>query len=131
MAQSTSMGADPLAREDSLLARLLGLCEAELREYRILLELSRRQQEVINRGGDFGAFRRLLEDKRERLDAIARLEEAEAPARTQWEDGRHQWSARARARLHWALQEVSGLIEEILLCEEENDRLLLEKSSAC
>jgi len=113
-------------QEDQLLERLLQLYTEEGRIYREVLELSRRQGDVIRAGLSFQAMHQVLEHKQRYLDEIAQLESSEQPARNAWAADRDSWSSAARARLLTALQEVGSLIEEILLSEEANDRLLLE-----
>jgi hypothetical protein len=121
---------EPDAGERRLLTDLLGLYDEECRVYRRVLDLSREQGRLVRAGAPFAQVRNVLETKRDCLDAIARLEIAEGRSRALWDQKRHEWSGTARARLHQALQEVGTLIEEILLCEEENDRILMAKAKA-
>ncbi len=116
--------------EGEILGRLLGLYAEERRIYDEVLVLSRRQAELIGRGAALADLQRVLRRKRDCLDGIARLERAEGEARRAWEEGRHRWGGEARARLHGALQEIGGLIEEILECEERSDRLLLARAGS-
>jgi hypothetical protein len=126
MALAQARPAEPGPAERELLAALLDLYAAESRLYREVLALSRRQSEMIRAGRALPELRELLAAKRERLDAVASLEEERAGARALWEAGRERWSGAAAARLHAALREVGAVIEEILLLEETNDRLLME-----
>ena len=114
--------------EGELLGRLLGLYEEERQLYARVLDLSRQQGETVSRGGSLASVRRILETKNECLDLIARLEMTEHRAKVGWEKGRHRWSTAGRRRLHEAIQEVARLIEEILICEEKNDLILIEKT---
>ncbi len=114
------------AQEVLLLDRLLRLYAEEVRIYCEVLNTSRRQGEIIRAGMSFQEMRQVLEEKQKYLDAIARLERSEQAARDAWGANRNGWSSTSRVRLHEALQEVGSLIEEILLSEESNDRLLLE-----
>jgi hypothetical protein len=114
--------------EGELLARLLGLYEEERQLYARVLELSREQGETVTRGGSLASVRRILETKNECLDLIARLEMTEHRAKVAWEKGRQGWSTAGRRRLHETIQEVARLIEEILICEEKNDLILIEKT---
>lgn len=116
------------AREDDLLNRLLGLYEEERQLYAKVLDLSRTQGEIVSRGGTLASVRRILEQKKKCLDLIGRLELTEHRAKVQWEKGRQQWTAAGRRRLHEALQGVTNLIEEILICEEKNDQVLIEQT---
>ncbi len=126
MARPVSISPDLAREERQLLDRLLGLYEEELRLYGEVLSISRRQGDAIGSGRSLGEVRRLLQDKKRRLEAIGRLESSEGLAKNRWREGRDQWSAASRASLHRALQDVGQLIEDILQCEEENDRVLLE-----
>ncbi len=126
MAPQPTTAGDMLGQEKRLLDRLLVLYTQEQGVYREVLELSRRQGEIVASGGTVEQVRRVLERKNACLEAIRHLEGTEQQAKAAWETGRDGWSAAARARLHQALQEVGQLIEEILLCEEANDRHLLQ-----
>jgi hypothetical protein len=110
------------------LNRLLALYEEERQLYAKVLDLSKTQGEVVSRGGTLASVRRILEQKKQCLDLIGRLELTEHRAKVQWEKGRSQWTASGRRRLHEALQEVTTLIEEILICEEKNDLVLIEQT---
>lgn len=124
-------GSDPGAPgETELLGRLLSLYDEEARVYARVLELSRRQGEAVRQGAPFGEVRRLLEQKRGCLDLIARLERAEAPAKSDWERRRETFSAGGRARLRAALERVGVLIEGIIACEEANDLALISLTGA-
>ena len=113
-----------------MLRELLEMYAAESRLYREILELSRRQGELIGRGAGVSDLRSLLAEKRDRLDEIARLERRHADARSQWEAARSAGLGAAAAGLHVALREVGALIEQILELEERNDRLLLAETGA-
>jgi hypothetical protein len=114
--------------ERELLDRLLGLYEEERQLYATVLELSREQGETVNRGGSLASVRRILEQKKQCLDLIGRLELTEHRAKVEWEKGRQQWSSSGRRDLHDAVQEVTELIEEILIREEKNDLILIEQT---
>jgi hypothetical protein len=105
---------------------LLHLYAGQRRLYGEILALSRRQGELLRSGARMGELRALLTAKRDRLDAIARLEREHAPARVTWE--RERTVNAGAPRLHCALREVAVLIEEILETEEYNDQLLLAES---
>ncbi len=117
---------EPMPEERELLGILLDLYAAESRLYREVLALSRRQEEAIRAGLSLHDVRGLLAAKRDRLDEVARLEAERADARAAWTAGRRRWSGAAAARLHAALREVGGVIEEVLVLEQTNDRLLLD-----
>ncbi len=114
--------------ERDLLDRLLGLYEEERQLYAQVLELSRAQGESIRRGGSLAGVRRILEQKKKCLDLIGRLELTEHRAKVEWEKGRQGWSTSGRRNLHEAVQEVTKLIEDILICEEKNDFILIEQT---
>jgi hypothetical protein len=128
MALSPLRDAEPTAPRASAVDELLGLYADERRLYGEILVLSRRQGDLLRTGAALPELRALLAAKRDRLDAIARLERAQAPARARWETERATGRGVASARLHAALREVATLIEEILVLEEHNDRLLLAES---
>jgi hypothetical protein len=117
---------DPVAQERRLLDRLLGLYDEERQLYLEVLTLSRRQGEAIRGGAPVGEVRRLLSRKKSCLETIGHLELTEKQNKSQWRQGRANWSPGGRARLHDALQDVGQLIESILECEEANDRALME-----
>jgi len=114
--------------ERDLLDRLLGLYEEERQLYARVLELSREQGETVSRGGSLASVRRILEQKKQCLDLIGRLELTEHRAKVEWEKGRQQWSSTGRRNLHDAVQEVTLLIEEILIREEKNDLILIDQT---
>ena len=114
--------------ERELLDRLLGLYEEERQLSAQVLELSREQGESVRRGGSLAGVRRILEQKKQCLDLIGRLELTEHRAKVEWEKGRQGWSTSGRRNLHEAVQEVTMLIEDILICEEKNDLILIEQT---
>ncbi len=114
--------------EDGLLDRLLGLYEEERALYAQVLQLSREQGETVSRGGSLAAVRRILEQKKGCLDLIGRLELTEHRSKVAWEKGRNGWSAPGRRKLHEAIQEIAGLIEDILVAEEKNDLILIDQT---
>lgn len=114
--------------ERELLDRLLGLYEEERQLYAQVLEHSREQGEAVRRGGTLAGVRRILEQKKQCLDLIGRLELTEHRAKVEWEKGRQGWSTAGRRHLHEAVQEIAGLIEDILICEEKNDLILIEQT---
>lgn len=125
------MSAPPIERtrsEEELLERLLNLYQEESDLYEQVLELSRQQGEAVSRGGSLASVRRLLEKKKGCLDLVGRLELTEHRTKVAWEKGRAGWSSSSRRQLHDAVQEVTRLIEEILICEEKNDLILIEQT---
>ena len=123
--------ADQLApQEESLLRRLHELYAEQKRIYQSILQLSRTQGDLVRRGASLRQIQGVLQEKRDCLDRIAGLQADAGQARLLWEQGRQLWSAAGRARLHQDLQEVGSVLEEILLCEEDNDRHLLESVGA-
>jgi hypothetical protein len=107
---------------------MLNLYDQERQIYGEILALCKQQGEIIRCGNPFQELRRVLQQKREHLDAISALERSHEQDRTAWMTSRKRFSGGGRAMLQQALQRVAALIEEILLREEENDRLLLEET---
>jgi len=124
--QSTT-SAERALLERRLLGRLLGLYTEQQRIYGEVLDLSRRQRDLVQEGEPLARIRRILDAKRTRLATINRLELTEESSKNEWRQGRRQWSADSRVSLHRALESVGNIIEEILACEEENDRELLQQ----
>jgi len=127
MAPLPATSAELAARERRLLDRLIGLYVEQLRLYREVLDLSRRQRDLVRDGAPLAEVRALLAAKKRRLETIRHLDATEAGSREEWRRGRRGWSAEGRTRLHRALESVGQVIEEILACEEENDRELLQQ----
>ena len=73
-------------------------------------------------------MRRLLDQKKNCLEIVGRMELTERDAKRAWERERRTWTAAGRAQLHAALKAVADLIEEILTCEEKNDMYLIEQT---
>ena len=71
MAPRLSSHPNPADREQEVLGQLLALYAEEVQVYRRVLELSRRQGEVIREGGDLAAVRRLLERLVSSAEAVA------------------------------------------------------------
>lgn len=128
MAPQRFMSTKAPTRETVLLQRLLGLYVEERQIYSQVLALSHRQGDLVKQGAPLTEVRRVLEKKKNCLEIIGRLELTEQASKTEWEQGRHSWSVQSRTRLHEALQDVTRLIEEILICEEKNDVYLMEKA---
>ena len=124
--QSTT-GAERALQERRLLDRLLGLYTEQKRLYGEVLDLSRRQRDLVQEGEPLARIRSILDAKRTRLATINRLELTEETSKNEWRQGRRQWSADSRVSLHRALESVGNVIEEILACEEESDRELLHQ----
>ena len=114
--------------EGELLQRLLGLYEEERQIYGQVLDLSRQQGDIMRQGGGLGEVRRVLEKKKNCLEIIGRLELMEKRNKQDWERRRQGFSRPNRNRLQQALNRVTGLIEEILTCEEANDLYLIEQA---
>jgi hypothetical protein len=133
MASQTTMNAEarlaPAMRpEGELLQRLLSLYEEERQIYGQVLELSRQQGQIVQRGGGLGEVRRVLQKKKNCLEIIGRLELMEKRNKQDWERRRQGFARANRNRLQQALNQVTGLIEEILTCEEENDLYLIQQA---
>jgi hypothetical protein len=128
MAGLRATGPDTARSEPQLVADLLALYAEEYRHYRQLLDLARHPGEIMRGGAGIQEVNDVLRKKRRCLDVIAELEQADGGARVLWKQGRRDWSSANRARVHNALQEIGTLIEQILLHEEENDRILLTQT---
>jgi len=116
--------------EGLLLKRLLGLYAEEKRIYARVLDLSRQQGDLVRQGRSLGEVRRLLEQKKGCLAIVARLERLEHGNKREWERRRQTFSDDGRERLRSALGEVADLIEQIMACEEQNDRDLIQQTQA-
>ncbi len=127
MAPLPITSAERNAAERRLLDRLLGLYTEQQRIYGEVLDISRQQRDLMQDGAPLNRIRNLLEAKKSRLACINRLEATEESSKQQWRQGRREWSAQSRGTLHHALESVGLVIEEILACEEENDRELLQQ----
>lgn len=125
MASQRSTDAERAREEQRVLGRLLALYDEQRRVYQRVLELSRRQGEIVRAGGPLADVQRVLAEKKRCLDLVARLEHGERESKAAWEQQRERWSAAGRARLHATLSDVTELIEDILACEEQNDRELI------
>lgn len=119
---------DTTCRETEILNRLLGLYSEEQQLYTRVLHLSNKQGEIIGRGAPLSEVRMILEQKKNCLDVISRLEATEQGNRNEWEINRTQYSAKSRNLLHAAQQQVGSLIEDILICEENNDLKLIQQA---
>jgi hypothetical protein len=127
MASPVSTSPDTAAQEQQLLGRLLRLYQVQQQLYGEVLALSRRQCELVRQGAPLAEIRGVLEAKKCRLTAIGNLDRDALATREAWRRGRHGWTAAGRAQLHQALTAVGQAIEEILACEQENDRELLQR----
>jgi len=130
MALQASTTLDLGGRETVLIRRLCSLYEEEIQVYGRVLTLSRQQGNLIRQGMPLGEIRSLLEQKMECLNLIVRLENAEKVARDEWEKGKAQWSSSGRSRIQSVLARVGSMIENILICEEENDLQLIKQTEA-
>ncbi len=128
MAPLLSSSAEVAAAESRVLDSLIGLYEEECRLYQKVLDLTRRQGEIVRSGGAFGEVRVVLERKKACLRAISELDRNEQERKTAWQDGRDNWSAAGRKRLHASLAAVAAIVEEITTCEERNDLDLIARS---
>ncbi len=129
MGPTGSIAAERSLRRERQLQDLLALYGQERRIYGEVLELSRRQGEMIRRREDLGAIREVLEAKRSRLELIGQLEARHAEARRYWERQRSLLTGPLVVQLQRALQDVGTIIEEILQLEADNDRLFLEQTA--
>lgn len=126
MTSQPTAALDLAAVRESPVPALLKLYARERELYVEVLQLSREQAAMIRRGESLAAVRRILAAKRDRLDEVARLERLLAAPRRSWQGRRRGERLPAAADLQQVLQDLGGLIEEILMAEAENDRLFLE-----
>lgn len=116
--------------EQELFARLSDLYEEQRQIYSQILDLSRRQGDMVRRGACLTEIRQVLEKKNICLEIIKRSECTERTAKNLWEQGKARWSAHNQEHLNAALHGVSSLIEEILVCEERNDQAFIQQMRA-
>ena len=128
MAPQATTTTEVARRETMLLQRLLNLYEEEKQIYRQVWNLSLRQGEIVKQGLPLSDVRKILDQKKRCLETISRLELTESSNKVEWEQGRQKWSSSGRTQLHEKLQEVTELIEEILVIEEKNDMHLIEQT---
>jgi hypothetical protein len=126
MTTLTTAPADGTAVVESPVPTLLNLYARERELYVEVLQLSREQTAMIRGGESLAAVRRVLVAKRDRLDEVARLERLLIAPRSCWQERRRGEGWPSAADLQQVLQDLGGLIEEILMAEAENDRLFLE-----
>lgn len=91
--------------------------------YRTLLTLARRQAEEISTE-NVDAFVLLLEEKRKVVSEIEALEMAADPLRRFWETHKDEVDETIRARLRGVVDEMRGLLEELLELESQSQRKL-------
>ncbi len=127
MAPPLTTSAERAATERQLLGRLLGMYGEQRGLYEQVLELSRRQRDLVRRDAPLSEIRAVLQRKKDCLETIRRLELTEHGSKDHWRRGRPGWSAAGRAQLHRTLADLGQMIEDILACEEENDRELLQQ----
>ena len=92
--------------------------------YERLLELSRRQGELLAESGDVDACAGLFELKDRLLQALAEIEESIEPLKRRW------WTEHAepmaRERLNAQLDHILATIEALMEQEHRNEQLLLQ-----
>jgi len=92
--------------------------------YGKLLELSRRQGELLETSGDIDGCAGLFELKDELLRSLASIEEEIEPLKRQW------WSQAVapdrREQLNTVLDSILTTIEAIMIQEQRNEQLLLQ-----
>ncbi len=127
MAPAPSIAPETLLSEQDMIRRLTALYQEQGEIYQQILELSRLQGEMVRGGRSLGEIRQVLQKKNVCLEIVKRLELTERQARRQWEEGKRRWSAGSQQVMNRALQNVGGLIEEILLVEEKNDQEFIKQ----
>lgn len=128
MAPLPSTGPEAPPAERRILDGLVTLYEEQRRLYLEVLELSRRQGEIIRSDGGMDRVRAVLEQKKEHLGTISRLDRTEQDRKAAWLRGRDRWSAAGRKRLHESINAVTKVVEEIVACEERNDLELIART---
>ncbi len=128
MAPPLSTCAEERTAPGDRLERLLGMYAEQKRLYGRVLDLSAQQAELLRRGTTMDRVRDVLLAKRDCLRHVARVEGEARRTRREYEAEGPSWSGGARARLHRSLGDVADVIEEILLREEENDRIILQQA---
>jgi len=127
MALALSTPPESCKGEQELFQRLNGLYEEQRQIYSQVLELSRKQGNMVRQGSSLTEIRQLLQKKNVCLEIIKRLELTERSSKMEWERGKQKWSAVSQANLNLTLQKVGSVIEEILLCEEKNDQEFIQQ----
>lgn len=113
--------------EQEIVRRLSTMYREQFEIYGQVLELSRQQGQMVRSGSPLNEIRALLQKKNVCLDLIKRLEMTERQARQLWERRKIHFSVPAQETLNKALRDVGGLIEEILILEEQSDMEFIER----
>ena len=96
--------------------RFSQMLRAQAELYRTLIGLVKKQgQEVAHRNID--GFLQVLEEKRTVLQEIESLELSCIPLRDLWEQENHQASKQVRTNLREIVEEIRGLLEDLLEME--------------
>lgn len=94
--------------------------------YTSLLDLSRRQRDVIE-GGDVDSLLSLLARKQQVLLDVSRIEEKLQPYKRTWKQVRESIGASGRQKLDLALSTVEELLAELIALERESEQVLAQK----
>jgi hypothetical protein len=95
--------------------------QAEL--YRTLLGLARRQAEEIS-AENMDGFVLFLEEKKKIVEEIGDIEASAAPLRLFWEEHKGHVGEQTRVKLRAVVNEIRGLLEELLELESSSQRKL-------
>jgi arsenate reductase-like glutaredoxin family protein len=108
---------------ESQFERFRQLLRAQAELYRTLIGLARKQaKEIAARQID--EFIHVLEEKRTVLQEIESIELLSAPLRNLWETENHRAAEPTRAGLREVVEEIRGLLEELLELESHSQREL-------
>lgn len=94
--------------------------------YTALLDLSRRQKEIIE-GGDVDQLLALLGQKQQVLERITGIEEQLAPYKRDWRHVQDSLDDDDRQVLDLALATVEELLSELIALERESEQLLVSR----
>lgn len=98
--------------------------------YTSLLDLSRRQKEVIA-GGNVDDLLKILGQKQQILSRVAEVENLLLPYKRNWRAVRLALDDNDRQILDMALATVEELLAELISLEKESEQLLVTRRDAC
>lgn len=115
---------EPTGEEPGLVEQLAGSYSLEAEIYARLLEIARRQGELLEDDGDLDLCAAMFAQKDEMLRAIAAVEAELEPLKRRWWS--EEVSPAARDRLNSILDTVLATIEQLMAQEQRNEQLLLK-----
>ncbi|MFO0946995.1 MAG: hypothetical protein U1D30_13795 [Planctomycetota bacterium] len=98
--------------------------------YTSLLDLSRRQKQVIS-GGNVDDLLKILGQKQQILSRVAEVENLLSPYKRNWRAVRMALDDNDRQVLDMALATVEELLAELIALERESEQLLVARRDAC